>query len=141
MFPSTVYSERRKKLRNEISGGLILFLGNQEVPFNYPAKTYTFRQDSNFSYFFGLDHPDLAAVIDLDEDKDMIFGNDADIDDIIWMGVQPTIKDQASAVDVTVTAPLSGLNDLIKTALEKGRKIHYAPPYRAETIIWLSDSG
>jgi Xaa-Pro aminopeptidase len=139
MFPANVYGERRKKLRNEMSGGIILFLGNQEVPFNYPANTYTFRQDSNFSYFFGLDHPDLAAVIDLDEGKDYIFGNDVDIDDIIWMGVQPTIKDQAARVGVQHTAPLTGLSDLIKMALAGGRKIHYAPPYRGEIILWLSD--
>ena len=139
MFPATVYTNRRKNLRAELSGGLILFLGNQEVPFNYPANTYSFRQDSNFSYFFGLDHPDLAGIMDLDAGKDYIFGNDVDIEDIIWMGVQPSIKDQAAKAGVENTAPLDGLNDVIKNALAAGRKIHYAPPYRGEIIIWLSD--
>ncbi|MEI7725796.1 MAG: aminopeptidase P family protein [Bacteroidota bacterium] len=139
MFPSNVYGDRRKKLRAELSGGLILFLGNQEVAFNYPANTYSFRQDSNFSYFFGLDHPDLAGIIDLDEGKDVIFGNDVDIDDIIWMGVQPTISNQALKVGVDHTAPLTEFNELIKNALEKGRKIHFTPPYRGETILWLAD--
>jgi Xaa-Pro aminopeptidase len=139
MFPATVYTERRKKLRNEISGGLVLFLGNQEVPFNYPANTYSFRQDSNFSYFFGLDHPDLVGIIDLDEGKDFIFGNDVDIDDIIWMGVQPTIADQAAKAGVANTAPLSGLNDAVKNALKGARTVHFCPPYRGETILWLSD--
>jgi Xaa-Pro aminopeptidase len=139
MFPATVYSDRRKKLRNELSGGIILFLGNQEVPFNYPANTYSFRQDSNFSYFFGLDHPDLAGIIDLDEGRDFIFGNDIDIDDIIWMGVQPTISDQAASVGVEHSAPLTALNDLVKNALARGRKIHFVPPYRGETILWLAD--
>ena len=139
MFPATVYSDRRRKLRDELSGGLILFLGNQEVPFNYPANTYTFRQDSNFSYFFGLDHPDLAGIIDLDEGKDFIFGNDIDIDDIIWMGVQPSIKDQAAQVGVENTAPLSGVSEMIKTAQAKGRRIHFVPAYRGEIIIWLAD--
>ncbi len=139
MFPTIVYGNRRKNLRAELSGGLILFLGNQEVPFNYPANTYSFRQDSNFSYFFGLDHPDLAAVIDLDEQKDYIFGNDVDMDDIIWMGVQPTIQDQAAMAGVQHTAPLTGLNDLIKSAIARERKVHFAPPYRGETILWLSD--
>ncbi|MEI6434411.1 MAG: aminopeptidase P family protein [Bacteroidota bacterium] len=139
MFPSKVYMERRKKLRSELSEGVVLFLGNQEVPFNYPANTYSFRQDSAFSYFFGLDHPDLAGVIDLNEGKDYIFGNDVDIEDIIWMGVQPLIKDQAAKAGVEQTAPLTGLNDLIKNAISEGRKIHFAPPYRGETILWLSD--
>lgn len=139
MFPSIVYSERRKKLHDNLSGGLILFLGNQEVLFNYPANTYSFRQDSNFSYFFGLDHPDLAGVIDLDTGQDWIFGNDIDIDDIIWMGQQPSIKDQALKAGVTNSAPLKDLNTLIAEARANGRKIHYAPAYRGETIIWLSD--
>ncbi len=116
-----------------------MFLGNQEVPFNYPANTYSFRQDSNFSYFFGLDHPDLAGIMDLDGGFDMIFGNDVDIDDIIWMGVQPTIRDQAALVGVTETAPLKALNELVTGALTQGRKIHFVPPYRGETILWLSD--
>ncbi len=116
-----------------------MFLGNQEVPFNYPANTYSFRQDSNFSYFFGLDHPDLAGIMDLDGGFDMIFGTDVDIDDIIWMGVQPTIRDQAALVGVTETAPLKALNELVTGALTQGRKIHFVPPYRGETILWLSD--
>ena len=139
MFPANVYSNRRKVLRGDLSGGLILFLGNQEVPFNYPANTYSFRQDSNFSYFFGLDHPDLAGIIDLDGGKDFIFGNDVDIDDIIWMGVQPSIKDQAAKAGVEHTAPLAGLNEVIKNARAQGRRIHYVPPYRGEVILWLSD--
>ena len=139
MFPSNIYSERRKKLRAELSNGIALFLGNTDVPFNYPANQYTFRQDSNFSYFFGLDHPGLAGLIDLDEGKDILFGNDVDIDDIIWMGKQPTMAEQAAKVDVTATSPLKELTDYLGLALSKGRKIHYTPPYRAETIIQLSD--
>jgi len=139
MFSSKVYSERRTKLRKEMSAGLILLPGNQESAFNYPANTYSFRQDSSFLYFFGLDHPDLAGVIDLDKGTDYIFGNDVDIDDIIWMGKQPTIKDQATKVGVEHSAPLKELELLVKDALEKGRKVHFLPPYRGENMIWLSD--
>jgi Xaa-Pro aminopeptidase len=126
-------------LRKELSTGLILFLGNQESAFNYPANTYSFRQDSSFLYFFGLDHPDMAGVIDLNDGTDHVFGNDVDIDDIIWMGKQPSVRDQAADVGVGNTAPLKELGTLIKNAREKGRKIHYLPPYRGETMIWLTD--
>jgi len=139
MFPFNVYDSRRKKLRSEISSGLVLFLGNQEVPFNYPSNTYTFRQDSCFSYFFGLDHPNLAGVIDLDEGKDYLFGDDVDIDDIIWMGKQPTIKEQAAQVGVSNTAPLKDLNKFLHHVKTKGRALHYPPPYRGETFIQLTE--
>ncbi len=139
MFPSKVYSDRRAMLRKELSTGLVLLLGNQESAFNYPANTYSFRQDSSFLYFFGLDHPDMAGVIDLDNGTDQIFGNDIDIDDIIWMGKQPSVKEQANNVGVGITAPLKELEPLVKNARAKGRKIHYLPPYRGETMIWLTD--
>jgi len=139
MFPANVYTERRNRLRKELSSGLVLFPGNQEVAFNYPANTYSFRQDSTFSYFFGLDHPDLAGVIDLDGGIDTIFGNDVDIDDIIWMGKQPTMKEQSLLVGVDHSSTLKELETVIKTELLKGRKIHFMPPYRGETIIQISD--
>lgn len=137
MFDAKVYTQRRSKLREKISGGIVLLPGNQEASMNYPANTYHFRQDSNFLYYFGLDHPDLAGILDVDEGKDYIFGNDVDIDDIIWMGFQPSMKERAMKVGVENTAPLSALDEFLKEAISKGRKIHISPPYRGETKIQL----
>ena len=138
MFDAKVYTSRRNMLRENIKSGLILFPGNPEVSFNYPANTYHFRQDSNFLYFFGLDHPDLAGIIDVDNGTDTIFGNDVDLDDIIWMGPQPAMKDRAARVGVKQTAPLAELLKVVAEARAKGRKIHFVPPYRGETYIQLS---
>jgi len=137
MFSAKVYTDRRKQLKADLSSGLVLILGNPEASYNYPANTYHFRQDSNFLYFFGIDHPNLAGVMDIDENKDYIFGNDVDMDDIIWMGQQPTMKDQAAKVGVENTAPLMSLPEMIKQAKTNGRKIHFVPPYRGETYIQL----
>ena len=93
MFNTEVYSLRRDKLRDQLKSGLILIPGNAEASFNYRANTYHFRQDSDFLYFFGLDHPDLAGVLDVDANEDSLFGNDVDMDDIIWMGPQPSMKE------------------------------------------------
>lgn len=139
MFPSEVYKKRRQKLREFLPEGLILFPGNKEVSYNYPANTYRFRQDSSFSYFFGLNEPDLIGIIDSDNGKEMLFGNDASLEDIIWMGPQPLLKEKAYAVAVQNTYPLSALEDTINRAMAAGRKIHYLPPYRSETILMLHD--
>jgi Xaa-Pro aminopeptidase len=138
MFKPDIYTERRNRLRAEIKSGILLFPGNTDVAFNYPANQYTFRQDSSFSYFFGLDHPDLAGLLDLDEGMDIIFGNDVDIDDIIWMGKQPSMKEQAALAGVTVTYPLAHLAEYLAAAAGKGRKIHFLPTYRAETRLQLA---
>jgi len=139
MFKKDVYIKRRNRLKGKVKDGLILILGNPESPMNYPANTYHFRQDSDFVYFFGLDHPDFAGVIDVDEDKDYIFGDDVDIDDIIWMGPQPAVKDMAKKVGVEDTMPFEDLFELITNAVDKGRKIHFVPPYRAENMMLLED--
>ncbi|HPD64727.1 MAG TPA: aminopeptidase P family protein [Bacteroidia bacterium] len=139
MFEAKVYINRRNRLRKNVEKGIILILGNEESPMNYPANGYHFRQDSNFLYFFGLDHPGYAGVIDLDEGKDYIFGNDVDIDDIIWMGYQPGVSEQALKVGIEHTDNLAGLEKLIKKAVYEGRKIHYTPPYRTDNILKLED--
>jgi len=135
MFNSKVYIERRKKIKEELDNGLILILGNQESPMNYLANPYHFRQDSSFLYFFGLDSPDLIGVIDIDEGKDYIFGNDVDIDDIIWMGPQPSMSERSIAVGVKNTNPLKTADEFFSKAISAGRKIHFLPPYRTNNLI------
>jgi len=138
MFNKEVYTDRRNKLRSEVKSGLGLFLGNVDCAFNYPANQYHFRQDSHFLYFFGLQNPGFAGIIDFDNNKNYIFGNDFDIDDIIWMGVQPKVTDLAVKAGIENTAPYTELAKFIADAKNEGREIHFLPPYRGETIIELS---
>ncbi len=135
MFSPDTYKKRREKLRGLLSDGIVLFLGNTEVPFNYAANTYAFRQDSSFLYFWGLQEPDLAAIIDLDEDSECLFGDDSTIDDIIWMGQQPAVTDKAASIAVKETRPYSTLADILYRAKQQGRTIHFLPPYRGEIKI------
>jgi len=138
MFDSKIYSDRRARLKEHIGSGLLLFLGNEEAPMNYPANTYHFRQDSSFLYFFGLSTPSLAAVVDVDEGKDVIFGNDVDMEDIIWMGHLPTIKERAVQVGISETAPLSKLEEKISEAKKRGKTIHFLPPYRTDNALKIA---
>lgn len=139
MFDKNIYINRREILKKDVKSGIILLVGNKDVSFNYPANIYSFRQDSNFLYFFGINQPDLVGLIDIDNNKDYIFGNDVDMDDIIWMGFQPSIKERAMEAGVENTAPLLSLFETIEQAIKQGRKIHFTPPYRGETIMFLSD--
>lgn len=139
MFNSQTYIERRKNLKNRMSGGLVLILGNVDSPMNYASNTYYFRQDSSFLYFFGLDFQGLAAVIDVDSGEEIIFGDDASIEDIIWVGPQIPMKDKAQKVGVSKSLPFNNLSSVLDEAIKKGRKIHYLPPYRAENKILLNN--
>lgn len=138
MFQPSIYKKRRDLLRSMINGGIVLLPGNTEASMNYPANTYPFRQDSTFLYFFGLNQPDLAAIIDLDNGQDYLFGNEADMDDIIWMGPQPSMKEQGELVGVSNIRPFNQLQKFIDDAIALGRRIHFLPPYRGKNTLLIS---
>ncbi len=138
MFEASIYHARRKALRDKIRSGIIVFLGNNYSPINYPGNTYRFRQDSNFLYYFGLDKASMVGVIDIEGGQDTIYADDATIDDIIWMGPQPSIAELGSLVSVTHTRPLQEIKGELSNALRKGRRIHFLAPYRAEHLLTLS---
>jgi len=137
MFNPEIYINRRNKLTTIMKSGIALFAGNVESPMNYPANAFHFRQDSDFLYFFGLDLPGLAGVIDFDSGESMIFGNDVDLDDIIWMGPQPTIAQLSEKAGVKKSFTLSKLDDFIRGGVSGGRRVHFLPPYRGETKMML----
>ena len=137
MFSSITYKNRRDALRQMLTGGIVLFPGNTDVPFNYPANIYTFRQDSTFMYYFGLQEPGLAGIIDLDDGSECLFGNDCTISDIIWMGKQPSMAKKAVSIMISETKPYSDLASVLQKAQQQGRTVHFLPPYRAETQIHL----
>jgi len=138
MFSRTTYEQRRARLQSRFDDGLLLFLGNTESPTNYADNCYPFRQDSTFLYYFGLDQPELAAVIDLEEGRTVIFGDELTIDHIVWMGNLPTIAERAALVGVSETRPRAALAEVVKGAVATGRPVRFLPPYRADNSILLS---
>ncbi|AOM79170.1 aminopeptidase P family protein [Pedobacter steynii] len=136
MFHKNEYIERRKQLATQFNSGILLFLGNEESPMNFFDNTYHFRQDSTFLYYFGIQEPGLNAIIDIDEDKVILFGDEMSMDAIVWMGRQKTLRAKADDSGITLVSPAVQLETYIASA--KGRKVHFLPPYRAEAKIKLA---
>ena len=139
MFADDVYIERRRRLKEQVQSGLILFLGNEESPMNYPDNQYPFRQDSSFLYFFELDSPSLAVIIDVDRDKEVIFGDDLTVDDIIWTGPQPILSKRSEAAGISETDGLDKLQSALEQAVQQGRDIHFLPQYRARNTLKIAE--
>ena len=139
MFDRRIYIERRNRLKKQVKSGIILLPGNEEPAMNYAANTYAFRQDSSFLYFFGVDQADLFGLIDIDNDEDIIYGNEFNIYDIIWMGQQTTIRDKAAMAGINKTEPMKNLALKISYAVKKGARIHYLPQYRYKIINQMSE--
>ncbi len=140
MFAKEVYVRRREtllqKMRESGQSGLILFIGNAEAPAQYRDNCYKWRQDSTWLYYFGLDEPNMAAVLSIDSGNQAIFANDVDIDDIIWMGPQESVASKAASVGILKTAPYDNLAGWLKENV-KGRTIHIIPPSRYYNTLKL----
>ena len=140
MFSKETYAGRRAQLKQLVGEGLILLFGNNEAPKNYPANAYfPFRQDSSFIYYFGQKRDGLVGVIDIDNDREMLVGDDIDIEDIVWYGSVDCVSDLAAQVGVANSAPMSYLRQLCCDAIAANRTIHFLPPYRHDTKIQLMD--
>lgn len=138
MFDQKIYISRRTVLKSALPKGILLFLGNEESPMNFKDNTYHFRQDSSFLYYFGINEPHLAAILDLDEGKTIVFGDEMSMDDIVWMGRQKTLKEKCLESGVEDLQPVNALETYLQQARHQGREIHFLPPYRAENKIRLS---
>ena len=138
VFPKEIYWQRRKMLRDLVGEGVILIAGNEESSMNYRSNYYHYRQDSTFLYFFGINRPRFYGVCDVDEQEDTLYGNDFGVDDIIWMGEQPSVSELASLVAVESTGTIESLGKIVKHNLQKGRKVHILPPYRGDQVITLA---
>ncbi len=130
MFSPQTYKKRRADLKKSLKKGFVLLPGNFESPMNYAANTYHFRQDSTFLYYFGIDVPQLMGLIDVDNDKEILFADEFDIEDIIWMGQQETFKEKAAKAGIDKVLPVKSLQDYLSKAVNSGQRIHYLPPYQ-----------
>ncbi len=140
MFSKETYVNRRAELKKLVKSGIIIFFGNNESPANFPANGYyPFRQDSSFLYYFGPKRDGLVGVIDVDNDKELLIGNDIDIDDIVWYGSVDSVHDMAERTGVKESAPMKQLQVICDNALKEKRTIHFLPPYRHDTMIQIFD--
>ena len=143
MFSKDVYIRRRRtllaKMKEAGQSGLILFVGNAEAPAQYKDNCYKWRQDSSWLYYWGLDEPLMAAILDIDSGSETLFADDVEIDDIIWMGPQPSVRSKADAVGIAHTAPYGALGQAIALARKSARKIHFLPPSRYYNTLKLME--
>ena len=139
MFSKDTYIRRRQELKKLVGKGVIILFGNNESPANYPANSYApMRQDSSFLYYFGQHRDGLVGVIDIDNDEECLFGDDIDVEDIVWMGYTPSVADLAAEVGISKTAPMKDLAEMINSQWSLLNK-HFLPPYRFDTKIQIMD--
>jgi Xaa-Pro aminopeptidase len=139
MFDKQVYIDRRAELKKNFKNGILLFLGNDESAMNYAGNTYAYRQDSSFLYYFGLDVPNMVGLIDVDENKEILFGYEFTLEDIVWMGPQPKLAQLSSLIGIENSESIDKLEKYLKSKKNKQAKIHFLPTYRGDQSLKLAN--
>lgn len=139
LFSKSTYVERRNELKKLVGSGLIVLFGNNDSPANYPSNTYKFRQDSSFLYYFGLHRNGLVGVIDVDNDREYLVGDEIDIEDIVWYGSVTSVAEMAEMTGVARTAAMRELPAIVESAKAQGEEVHFLPPYRFDNQIQIMD--
>jgi Xaa-Pro aminopeptidase len=141
MFPASTYQARRAalltRLREAGARGLVLLPGHVDSPMNYRDNAYDFRQDSSLLYFCGLQQPELALLVDVDDGSATLFGDDIGIDHLVWTGPLPSVAERAEQSGLTATATRAQLAAALAVARAAGRPVHFLKPYRGETRLAL----
>lgn len=143
MFDKEIYIARRKALVEKMQqmgmGGIAVFLGNEEAAMNYASNSFPFRQDSNFTYFWGLQQPGLAASINLENGVDCLYGNDVDLDDIIWMGPQESMRDKADRAGIKKVSKFSDFRLAVQYAISNDIPVHFLPSGRFFNRLFMAE--
>ncbi len=133
-YDRETYTQRRKKLANNVGSGTILLLGNSQVGINFKDNWFPFRQDSSFLYYFGISQLGPVGIIDIDEGKEYLVGNELTIDQVVWTGSLPTLAELVEKIGITNTLPLAKLKQMLEN-----NPVHFLPPYRSDHILDLEN--
>lgn len=114
IFDKEVYIKRRETLKATLKKGLVLVGGNELIPMNYEHNSYHFVQDSTFLYYFGINKEGYLGLIDIDNNKEYLFGNNPTMDDIIWEGPLANLETIANNVGIENILDTLQLKELLE---------------------------
>jgi len=136
-WPET-FKQRRNRIREAVGNGIILWIGHEAQPRNYADNTYPFRQNSHFLYYTGLSQPNLAMLSFPEADRDVLFANPAEMDDIVWSGPGLSPIDLAGTAGIATVEKMDRLEDYLAKAPARGTTIHYLAPYQLTSLIRMA---
>jgi len=140
MFSKSVYLERRKKLKEKVGSGVVLLLGNDNSPIETYAHNYPFRQESSFLYYSGVNQiTSLSLLIDIDNDREIIFGDDISLEDQMWTGRVESLGRVAERFGIKEVSQTAFLQNYLSKVIAEKREIHYLPTCRSNLMLKLEN--
>ena len=135
MFNRNTYIERRNLLSQNVKKGFILLLGHQNSPMNFSHNAYRFVQDTNFLYYVGVNLPNCACLIDVENNKTTFYMKETTIHDIIWVGKTKSIQSWGYDTGADIIKDIAKL----QSDLKNKKNVMYPPQFRAINKIQIHE--
>ncbi len=121
-----MFAARRKRFLEAMEPGSIAILLGASLATRSRDTHYRFRQDSDFHYLTGFDHPNAALVLQPDgEESFTLFVEARDKEAETWTGYRPGIEGARSDFGADQAYPIGELLEKLPSLLERARRVYH----------------
>jgi Xaa-Pro aminopeptidase len=121
-----MYADRRRRFLERLEPGSVALLLGAGLARRSNDTHFPFRQDSDFHYLTGFDHPNAAALLRKDGGPPFtLFVEPRDPDAETWTGYRPGVEGAVADYGADEAHPIGELADKLPKLLETARRIHH----------------
>jgi Xaa-Pro aminopeptidase len=125
-YHATVFAQRRQRFREAMGpDGIAILLGSGLVTRSRDTE-YPFRQDSDFWYLTGFDHPNAIAVIRNDDGPAYtLFVEPRDPEMEVWNGYRPGVEGAQRDHEADEAHPTGEFKERLPALIAGARRIYH----------------
>ncbi|MEM9174481.1 MAG: aminopeptidase P N-terminal domain-containing protein [Myxococcota bacterium] len=121
-----MFADRRSQMLQAMGPDAVAIFVGGRLAVRSADTEFPFRQDSDFWYLTGFDHPDAVAVLSTREGPDfMLFVQARDRDAEIWTGYRPGVEGAVADFGADVAHPIDEFPDKLPDLLRGADRIYH----------------
>jgi Xaa-Pro aminopeptidase len=121
-----MYAERRKRFLDAMGKGAVAILQGARLVARSNDTDFPFRQDSDFHYLTGFDHPHAVAVLRTDGGPEYtLFVEPRDREREIWNGYRPGVEGAKTDFGANEAFPIDALDAELPRLLEHAERVFH----------------
>jgi len=141
-YVRAMFAARRRRMLDALEPGSVALLLGARHATRSNDTTFPFRQDSDFHYLTGFDHPNAAALLRKDGGPAFtLFVEPRDPDAETWTGYRPGVEGAVAEFGADEAHPIGELLDKLPTLVSKAQRIHHVLGRDAKVDAKLAETA
>ncbi len=125
-YVATVFAERRQRVRDAMGPDAVAIVTGARLQTRSRDTEFPFRQDSDFWYLTGFDHPDAVAVLRTDGGPAYtLFVQPRDREREIWTGYRPGVEGAREDFEADEAYVVDELHKRLPELIGKAKRIYH----------------